>query len=169
MPALKKTHSRHRPPSLIFDIPTTSTISLNSSGKSAFPRSVDYSALRHLNLTDVSQSFIFELTDLYEKKNFPKVIYCIHALRYLIHPDIKIMFMMFIFTHSHLLARRGMAERIGNLLGRLQFSDDQLRKTQKGLKDAGVPMPNFGNVGKELDKEINEEPEVEIETEDERN
>ncbi len=28
------------------------------------------------------QGFIFELTDLYEKKNFPKVIYCIHALRY---------------------------------------------------------------------------------------
>lgn len=25
--------------------------------------------------------FHFELTDLYEKKNFPKVIYCIHALR----------------------------------------------------------------------------------------
>jgi hypothetical protein len=29
-------------------------------------------------------------------------------------------------------------------------------------------MPNFGNVGKELAKEINEEPEVEIETEEER-
>lgn len=69
---------------------------------------------------------------------------------------------------SHLLARRGMAERIGNLLGRLQFSDDQLQKTQKGLKDAGVIMPNFGNVGRELAKEINEEPEVEVETEDER-
>ena len=27
------------------------------------------------------QGFVFELTDLYEKKNFPKVIYCIHALR----------------------------------------------------------------------------------------
>ena len=27
------------------------------------------------------QGFIFELTDLYEKKNIPKVIYCIHALR----------------------------------------------------------------------------------------
>jgi len=26
------------------------------------------------------EGFIFELTDLYEKKNFPKVIYCIHAL-----------------------------------------------------------------------------------------
>lgn len=91
------------------------------------------------------ESFIFELTDLYEKKNLPKVIYCIHAL-------------------SHLLARRGLAERIGNLLGRLQFSDDQLQKTQKGLKDAGVPMPNFGNVGRELALEINEEPE---ETEEE--
>uniref|UniRef100_A0A0W0FJV3 Putative ras GTPase-activating protein n=1 Tax=Moniliophthora roreri TaxID=221103 RepID=A0A0W0FJV3_MONRR len=86
------------------------------------------------------ECFIFELTDLYDKKNIPKVIYCIHAL-------------------SHLLARRGMAERIGNLLGRLQFSDDQLQRTQKGLNDAGVSMPNFGNVGRELAKEINEEPE----------
>ncbi|KAH9482628.1 Ras GTPase-activating-like protein rng2 [Psilocybe cubensis] len=95
------------------------------------------------------EGFIFELTDLYEKKNLPKVIYCIHAL-------------------SHLLARRGMAQRIGNLLGHLHFSDDQLQQTQKGLKEAGVPMPNFGNVGRELAKEINEEPEVEIETDDER-
>ncbi|KZT24523.1 ras GTPase-activating protein [Neolentinus lepideus HHB14362 ss-1] len=93
------------------------------------------------------ETFVFELTDLYEKKNLPKVIYCIHAL-------------------SHLLARRGMAERIGNLLGHLQFSDDQLQATQKGL--TGVAMPNFGSVGRELAKEINEDPEVEIETEDER-
>ncbi|KAF6762631.1 IQ domain-containing protein-containing RasGAP [Ephemerocybe angulata] len=63
------------------------------------------------------EGFIFELTDLYDKKNLPKVIYCIHAL-------------------SHLLSRRGRAERIGNLLGRLEFSDDQLAATQKGLKDA---------------------------------
>ncbi|CAA7259744.1 unnamed protein product [Cyclocybe aegerita] len=94
------------------------------------------------------EGFIFELTDLYEKKNLPKVIYCIHAL-------------------SHLLARRGLAQRIGNLLGQLHFSDDQLQQTQKGLKEAGVTMPNFGNVGRELAKEINE-PEAEIETEDER-
>ncbi|KAI9001428.1 hypothetical protein BD414DRAFT_405968 [Trametes punicea] len=95
------------------------------------------------------EGFIFELTDLYEKKNLPKVIYCIHAL-------------------SHLLARRGLANRIGNLVGQLEFSEDQLKKTQKGLKEAGVPMPNFGNVGRELAKEINEEPEEEPETEDER-
>ncbi|KAG6880044.1 hypothetical protein C0992_007361 [Termitomyces sp. T32_za158] len=61
-----------------------------------------------------------------------------------------------------------MAQRIGNLLGRLQFSDDQLQKTQKGLKDAGVAMPNFGDVGRELAKEIDEEPEVEAESEEER-
>jgi Ras GTPase-activating-like protein IQGAP2/3 len=61
-----------------------------------------------------------------------------------------------------------MARRIGNLLGRLQFSDDQLQQTQKGLNDSGVPMPNFGGVGRELAKEINEEPEEEPETEEER-
>ncbi|THH02790.1 hypothetical protein EW026_g172 [Hermanssonia centrifuga] len=105
-----------------------------------------FNFVRHVGLPE---SFTFELTDLYEKKNFPKVIYCIHAL-------------------SHLLARRGLAERIGNLVGHLQFSDDQLQQTQKGLKDSGVAMPNFGNVGKELAKEINEEPEEEPETEDER-
>lgn len=62
-----------------------------------------------------------------------------------------------------------MAQRINNLLGKLTFSDEQLQKTQKGL--AGVPMPNFGNVGRELAQEINEEPEEpepEPETEDER-
>lgn len=95
------------------------------------------------------EGFIFELTDLYNKKNLPKVIYCIHAL-------------------SHLLSRRGRAERIGNLLGQLEFSDDQLNATQKGLKDAGIAMPNFGNVGRELAKDLNEEPEVEVETEEER-
>ncbi|PPQ69874.1 hypothetical protein CVT24_003209 [Panaeolus cyanescens] len=103
---------------------------------------------RFVREVGLPEGFIFELTDLYDKKNLPKVIYCIHAL-------------------SHLLARRGMAQRIGNLLGQLEFSDDQLMRTQQGLKDAGVSMPNFGNVGRELAKEINE-PEVEVETEEER-
>ena len=89
------------------------------------------------------------MTDLYDKKNIPKVIYCIHAL-------------------AHLLARRGMAGRIGNLVGRLKFTDDQLQQTQRGLKAAGVAMPNFGDIGRELAKEINEEVEQEVETEDER-
>ncbi|KAH7344769.1 hypothetical protein B0J17DRAFT_607929 [Rhizoctonia solani] len=94
-------------------------------------------------------SFEFDTIDLYEKKNIPKVIYCIHAL-------------------SHLLSRRGRAQRIGNLLGQLEFSDDQLAETQKGLAAAGVNLPNFKSVGNQLAQEINEEPEVEVETEDER-
>ncbi|CAG8639191.1 13635_t:CDS:2, partial [Acaulospora colombiana] len=95
------------------------------------------------------ECFIFIVTDLYDKKNFPKVVYCIHAL-------------------AHLLSRRGMAQRIGNLVGRLKFTDDQLQQTQKGLKAAGVPMPNFGDIGRDLAKEINEEEEQEVETEDEQ-
>ncbi|KZV69162.1 hypothetical protein PENSPDRAFT_753609 [Peniophora sp. CONT] len=97
------------------------------------------------------ESFIFETTDLYNKKNLPKVIYCIHAL-------------------SHLLARLGRAERIGNLLGQLKFSDDQLERTRRGLTAAGVAMPNFGAVGKSLAREMNEpeEEEEEVESEEER-
>jgi Ras GTPase-activating-like protein IQGAP2/3 len=57
---------------------------------------------------------------------------------------------------------------MGNLLGQLQFSNDQLERTQKGLNDAGVALPNFGNIGRDLAKEFNEEPEEEVETEDER-
>ena len=66
------------------------------------------------------------------------------------------------------MSRRGLADRIGNLVGQLKFSDEQLQQTDKGLKASGVAIPNFGNVGKELAKEINEEPEEEPETDDER-
>lgn len=102
---------------------------------------------------------------MYERKNIPKVIYCIHALRYagLLRCDL----ILTTLSLSHLLARRGLAQRIGNLLGRLEFSDDQLKQTQKGLADSGVAMPNFGNVGRELAREINEAPEEEPETEEE--
>ncbi|KZO93170.1 hypothetical protein CALVIDRAFT_486222 [Calocera viscosa TUFC12733] len=100
--------------------------------------------LQYVRSVGLPENFIFEFTDVYEKKNMPKVIYCIHAL-------------------SHLLARRGIAQSIGSLLGTLEFSDDQLAATQKGLN--GVPMPNFGNVGRELWKEMKEEV---VESEDER-
>lgn len=104
---------------------------------------------RCLERVGLPPSFNFELTDLYEKKNFPKVVYCIHAL-------------------SHILARQGRAIKVGNLVGKLEFSDDQLQKTQRGLDAAGVAMPSFGAVGKTLAKEMNVEPEPEPETEQER-
>jgi Ras GTPase-activating-like protein IQGAP2/3 len=94
------------------------------------------------------ETFVFELTDLYNKKNIPKVIFCIHVL-------------------SHLLARLGRAERMNNLLGQFEFTDEQLEATQKGIQ--GVAMPNFSLVGQTLAKEANfePEPEEEVETEDE--
>ena len=104
---------------------------------------------RFVRKAGLPDSFHFELTDLYEKKNFPKVVYCIHAL-------------------SHILARQGRALKVGNLVGKLEFTDDQLQKTQRGLDAAGVAMPSFGAVGRTLAKEMNEEPEPEPETEEER-
>ncbi|POW08043.1 hypothetical protein PSTT_07792 [Puccinia striiformis] len=100
-----------------------------------------------LRFVRLPELFIFELVDLYNAKNLPKVIYCIHVL-------------------SHLLAKRGMAERIGNLVGKLQFSNDQLEQTNAGL--VGKSMPNFGDINKELAKECKEEFEVEVESEPER-
>ncbi|TIC59892.1 hypothetical protein E3Q03_03628 [Wallemia mellicola] len=93
--------------------------------------------------------FTFETTDLYEKKNIPKVIYCLHAL-------------------SYLLAGRGVAPRIGALKGQLEFTDDQLRQTQKNLDASNVPMPNFGGLASTFgEAEPEPEPEPE-ETEEDR-
>ncbi|MCO5613981.1 hypothetical protein L7F22_068261 [Adiantum nelumboides] len=104
---------------------------------------------RFVKKIGLPDSFHFELTDLYEKKNFPKVVYCIHAL-------------------SHILARQGRALKVGNLVGKLEFTDAQLQQTQRGLDAAGVAMPSFGALGRNLAKEMNEEPEPEPETEEER-
>jgi Ras GTPase-activating-like protein IQGAP2/3 len=84
---------------------------------------------RLLEEVELPDLFWFELVDLYEKKNIPKVIYCIHSL-------------------SWLLWRKGMTDfRIGNLVGQLQFEDHELEATQKGLDRAGVSMPNFSEMG----------------------
>ncbi|CEP08000.1 hypothetical protein [Parasitella parasitica] len=91
-----------------------------------------------LKVARLPQIFWFELTDLYEKKNIPKVIYCIHAL-------------------SHLLSRRNLAPNIKNLLGQLQFTNEELSATQRHLDMSGIAMPNFMNVGSSLRKELNEQ------------
>ncbi|KAG0000526.1 hypothetical protein BGZ65_004291 [Modicella reniformis] len=92
-----------------------------------------FKAMRNVNLPEI---FIFELTDLYDKKNIPKVIYCIHAL-------------------SHMLANKGMAPNIKNLVGQLQFTDAEIHATSRGLDAAGISLPSFGNVGSALARELN--------------
>ncbi|KAJ3070350.1 hypothetical protein HDU98_006615 [Podochytrium sp. JEL0797] len=91
--------------------------------------------MREIGLPEV---FFFELTDLYEKKNFPKVIYCIHAL-------------------SHVLAKKGLAPSINNLVGKLKFTEDQIEATQQSLEASGVAMPQFGNIENALAIAIEEE------------
>ncbi|KAF2748521.1 hypothetical protein M011DRAFT_421809 [Sporormia fimetaria CBS 119925] len=98
---------------------------------------------------DLPELFRFELVDLYEKKNIPKVIYCIHAL-------------------SWLLFRKGMVDfRIGNLVGKLQFEHHELEAMQKGLDKSGISMPNFSSMQADFAVEPEPEPEP-VETEEER-
>ncbi|KAK4946636.1 iqgap-related protein [Elasticomyces elasticus] len=102
---------------------------------------------RFLEDVGLPDLFRFELIDLYEKKNIPKVIYCIHAL-------------------SWLLFRKGMVDfRIGNLVGQLEFEHHELEQTQRGLDKAGVSMPSFSGMGASFGAEPEPEP---VETEDER-
>jgi len=104
---------------------------------------------RFLAEVELPDLFRFELIDLYEKKNIPKVIYCIHAL-------------------SWLLFRKGMVDfRIGNLVGQLQFEHHELEATQKGLDKAGIAMPSFGNMGADFGIEPEPEPEP-VESEEDR-
>lgn len=103
---------------------------------------------RYLDEVNLPDLFRFELIDLYEKKNIPKVIYCIHAL-------------------SWLLFRLGIVDfRIGNLVGQLDFEHHELEEMQKGLDKLGVNMPTFGNMGADFGV-AEPEPEPE-ETEEER-
>ncbi|KAL8763913.1 MAG: hypothetical protein Q9184_000356 [Pyrenodesmia sp. 2 TL-2023] len=102
---------------------------------------------------ELPELFRFELIDLYEKKNIPKVIYCIHAL-------------------SWLLYRKGIVDfRIGNLVGQLEFEHHELEEMQKGLDKAGVSMPSFSGMSASFGAEPEPEPEAEsgpVETEEQR-
>ncbi|KAH9360211.1 hypothetical protein HPB48_016880 [Haemaphysalis longicornis] len=63
--------------------------------------------------------------DLYEKKNLPKVIYCLHAL-------------------SLYLFKLGKTSRIKELRGKLHFSDDEVEQVRRMLlTNSSVPMPAF--------------------------
>ncbi|KAK9239923.1 hypothetical protein V1525DRAFT_338448 [Lipomyces kononenkoae] len=87
---------------------------------------------RFLEEVEMPELFRFEFTDLYDKKNIPKVIYCIHAL-------------------SYILSSNDLAPEIGDLVGQLEFTDDEIRDTQRCLDAAGVSLPNFRAVTRHFD------------------
>ena len=105
---------------------------------------------RFLTDMELPELFRFELIDLYEKKNIPKVIYCIHAL-------------------SWLLYRKGLVDfKIGNLVGQLEFEHHELEETQRGLDKAGVSMPSFAGMGASFGAELEPPPLEQLESEEER-
>lgn len=103
---------------------------------------------RLLDEVELPELFRFELIDLYEKKNIPKVIHCIHAL-------------------SWLLFKHGMVDfRMGNLVGQLEFEHHELEQMQKGLDKAGVSIPSFAGMAANFGAEPEPEPEPEESEED---
>jgi hypothetical protein len=62
---------------------------------------------------------------------------------------------------SHLLASKGLAPHINNLIGKLQFTSQTIQETQQDLDDAGISLPAFGNIESALQKELKEPTEEE--------
>jgi Ras GTPase-activating-like protein IQGAP2/3 len=71
----------------------------------------------------------------------------------------------FYANNSYTLFSTGQASPISDLVGILEFTEDELLKAQKGLDAAGITLPNFKNVSRELAREPTPEPE---ETEEQR-
>ncbi|KAJ9099518.1 hypothetical protein QFC19_005943 [Naganishia cerealis] len=78
-----------------------------------------------LEYLDVPDLFRFELTDLYDAKNVPKVWYCLYAMSYMLHKaDLQF-------------------PTIKNELGLLDFSPEDIRAANRSL--VGSPLPNFSS------------------------
>eukprot|EP00052_Salpingoeca_macrocollata_P027179 m.257054 g.257054 ORF g.257054 m.257054 type:complete len:1548 (+) comp22704_c2_seq1:460-5103(+) len=94
--------------------------------------------LRAMKSVKFPEIFYPEVTDLYDKKNMPRVIYCVHALsRYLFH--------------------LGIAPEIEDLHGIAQFTEEEISAIDKELQKSGVQMPKFGKIGGILAKELGED------------
>ncbi|EOB11474.1 calponin domain containing protein, partial [Nosema bombycis CQ1] len=76
--------------------------------------------------------FYFEVIDLYEKKNFPKVVYCIHAL-------------------AHYLNTKGIAGGIESARGKV-FAKSDLERLDSEIDK--IKMPEFSKIQKDLDENI---------------
>lgn len=79
--------------------------------------------------------FFPETTDIYDKKNMPKLIYCIHAL-------------------SLFLFKLGLAPQIQDLYGKATFTEEQISAMRKELEKYGIQMPAFSKIGGILESEM---------------
>lgn len=81
------------------------------------------------------QIFFPTTPDLYDRKNMPKVVYCIHAL-------------------SIWLNKLGKAPTIENLLGIAEFTEEEISEMGRALEQYGISIPAFNKIGGILEKEL---------------
>ncbi|ORX78755.1 hypothetical protein BCR32DRAFT_269905 [Anaeromyces robustus] len=91
-----------------------------------------FDALRKIKFPEI---FFFETTDCYERKNMPKVIYCLHAL-------------------SHYLELRGYGRAVRDLVGKLEFTDHEIQTQMENLKENNINLPTFNNLENKLQEEL---------------
>ncbi|VEU22246.1 DEKNAAC103266 [Brettanomyces naardenensis] len=82
--------------------------------------------INYLNTVHMPDMFIFETRDLFELKNFPKVIFCLQAL-------------------SYICAMRGTAPAIHRVsMDKIIVSPEEIKKVEAQIR--GVKLPNFENI-----------------------
>ncbi|KAF7687415.1 ras GTPase-activating-like protein IQGAP2 [Silurus meridionalis] len=91
--------------------------------------------LRAMESIGFPKIFYPETTDVYDRKNMPKVIYCIHAL-------------------SLYLYKLGIAPQIQDLLGKVDFTEEEISNMRKELEKYGIQMPAFSKIGGILANEL---------------
>ncbi|XP_030647761.1 ras GTPase-activating-like protein IQGAP2 isoform X2 [Chanos chanos] len=91
--------------------------------------------LRAMESVGLPKIFYPETTDVYDRKNMPKVIYCIHAL-------------------SLYLYKLGIAPQIQNLLGKVDFTEEEISNMRLELEKYGIQMPAFSKIGGILANEL---------------
>lgn len=79
--------------------------------------------------------FYPETTDIYDKKNVPRAIYCVHAL-------------------SLYLFKLGLAPQIQDLYGKINFTEEEISNMRLELEKYGIQMPSFGKIGGILANEL---------------
>uniref|UniRef100_A0A8C8RRS7 IQ motif containing GTPase activating protein 2 n=1 Tax=Pelusios castaneus TaxID=367368 RepID=A0A8C8RRS7_9SAUR len=91
--------------------------------------------LRAMESIGLPKIFYPETTDVYDRKNIPRMIYCIHAL-------------------SLYLFKLGLAPQIQDLLGKVDFTEEEISNMRKELEKYGIQMPAFSKIGGILASEL---------------
>ncbi|KAK1158164.1 ras GTPase-activating-like protein IQGAP1 [Acipenser oxyrinchus oxyrinchus] len=91
--------------------------------------------LNAMNEIGLPKIFYPETTDIYDRKNMPRSIYCIHAL-------------------SLYLFKLGLAPQIQDLYGKVDFTEEEINNMKSELEKYGIQMPAFSKIGGILANEL---------------